>query len=282
MPFGIIVLLINVGLIVHAAKTGRFWPWGYIILFIPGFGALAYVLVELAPAWFGSVQGQKARRHVVNTLDPSKRYRALTEQLEIADTIANRAALAEECLELGKFTEAEYHYERILALPMGDDPIYAFGRARAQFGRSHPQEAVATLDDLRKRWPDYQSADAHLLYARGAGGKRPHRRCALRISGGRELLSGCRSARALRPAARQSGPAERGEGGVPRGPYPAQARAQICPPRAGGMDRARRKGAARVSAAPATLSWKVRCACVTTGGNRAAWNHDPQRTRHHP
>jgi hypothetical protein len=33
-------------------------------------------------------------------------------------------------------------------------------------GRSHPEEAVATLDDLRKRWPDYQSAEAHLLYAR--------------------------------------------------------------------------------------------------------------------
>jgi hypothetical protein len=166
MPFGIVLLLVNVGLIVHAAKTGRFWPWGYIILFIPGFGALAYVLVELAPEWFGSVQGQKARRRVVNPLDPSKRYRALTEQLKVADTIANRAALAEECLELGKFTEAEYHYEHILALPIGDDPIYAFGRGRAQFGRGQPAEAVATLDDLRKRWPDYQSAESHLLYAR--------------------------------------------------------------------------------------------------------------------
>jgi hypothetical protein len=36
-------------LIVHAAKTGRFWPWGFIILFIPGFGALAYVLIEHVP-----------------------------------------------------------------------------------------------------------------------------------------------------------------------------------------------------------------------------------------
>ena len=49
MPFGIVLLLINVGLIVHGAKTGRFWPWGYIILFIPGLGALAYVLVEMVP-----------------------------------------------------------------------------------------------------------------------------------------------------------------------------------------------------------------------------------------
>ena len=109
------------------------------------------MLVELAPEWFGSVQGQKARRHVVNTLDPSKRYRALTEQLEVADTIANRAALADECQSLGKFTEAEHHYEHILALPMGDDPIYVLGKARAQFGRGHPDEAVASLEDLRKR-----------------------------------------------------------------------------------------------------------------------------------
>jgi hypothetical protein len=166
MPFGIVLLLINVGLIVHAAKSGRFWPWGYVILFIPGFGALAYVLVELLPEWFGSAQGVKARRRVVTTLDPEKRYRALADQLEVTDTIANRGALAEECLSLGKFAEAESHYEHILALPMGDDAIYAFGKARAQFGLGRPQDAVATLDDLRKRWPDYQSAEAHLLYAR--------------------------------------------------------------------------------------------------------------------
>ena len=166
MPFGVILLVINVGLIVHAAKTGRFWPWGYVILFIPGFGALAYVLVELLPEWFGSAQGQHARRRVVSTLDPEKRYRLLTDQLDVADTIANRAALADECLTLGKFAEAEGHYERILALPMGDDAVYALGKARAQFGLGHPQDAVATLEDLRVRWPDYQSADGHLLYAR--------------------------------------------------------------------------------------------------------------------
>jgi hypothetical protein len=166
MPLGIILFLIEISLIVHAAKTGRFWPWGFVILFIPVFGALAYVLVELLPEWFGSAQGQTARRRVVSTLDPGRRYRALSDQLEVTDTIANRAALADECLALGKFDEALSHYDHILTLPMGDDAIYALGKARAQFGLGHPQDAVATLDDLRKRWPDYQSAEAHLLYAR--------------------------------------------------------------------------------------------------------------------
>jgi hypothetical protein len=166
MPLGLILLLVDVGLIVHAAKTGRFWPWGYVILFLPGFGAIAYVLVELLPEWFGSAQGQHAQRRVVSTLDPERRYRALRDQFDVVDTIANRAALAEECLTLRKYQEAEGHYEHILTLPMGDDAAYALGKARAQFGDGRPQEAVATLDDLRQRWPAYQSAEGHLLYAR--------------------------------------------------------------------------------------------------------------------
>ena len=44
------------------------------------------------------------------------------------------------------------------------------GKARAEFGVGRPQAAVATLDDLRARWPDFQSADGHLLYARALAG----------------------------------------------------------------------------------------------------------------
>jgi hypothetical protein len=166
MSLGLLLLIVEVGLIVHAAKTGRFSPWGFIIFFIPVFGSLAYVLIELLPEWFGSAQGVQARRSVVSTLDPGRRHRELTDQLEITDTIANRSALAEESLTLGKYDEALRHYEHILTLPMGDDAVYALGKARAQFGLGDAQQAVATLDDLRSRWPDYQSAEGHLLYAR--------------------------------------------------------------------------------------------------------------------
>jgi hypothetical protein len=69
-------------------------------------------------------------------------------------------------LALGKFEEAEQHYDHILALPMGDEAMYALGKARAQFVVGDAQGAVATLDGLRQRWPDYQSAEGHLLYAR--------------------------------------------------------------------------------------------------------------------
>jgi hypothetical protein len=166
MPLALVLLVLNVVLIVHAAKTGRFSPWGYIILLLPGIGAMAYVLVELVPEWFRSPQGQQTRRRVRDTIDPERRYRELADQLAVVDTVANRAALAEECLELGKYGEAAAHYSEILMRPMGDEPVYVLGRARAEFGLGRLQETVATLDELRQRWPDFQSADGHLVYAR--------------------------------------------------------------------------------------------------------------------
>lgn len=166
MPLAIVLLVIDVAFVVHAAKTGRFNPWGYLIVLLPGVGVIAYILVELVPEWMGSRQGQQARRRVINALDPEKHYRKLMDDLAITDTIATRSALAEECLLLGKFEEALLHYEAILARPMGEEPAFVLGKGRAEFGLGRPQATVATLDALRSRWPDYQSAEGHLLYAR--------------------------------------------------------------------------------------------------------------------
>jgi hypothetical protein len=162
----LIVLLLDITLVYHASRTGRLQPWAFIILMIPLIGALAYIVVELLPEWFSGQGAQQARRRVANRLDPEKLYRNLSDQLAASDTIANRAALAAECLRLERFGEALRHYGHILRLPMGDDPAYAFGKARAEFGGGRPADALATLEDLQRRWPDFASADAHLLYAR--------------------------------------------------------------------------------------------------------------------
>jgi len=165
LSLGILITIIDIALIVHAARSGRFMPWGFIILFLPGIGALAYVLVELAPAWFRSRGVSRARGQIAGALDPTRRYRQLRDELDIVDTVANRAALGEECLTLGKFDEALGQYEAILAKPIGEEPGFMVGKARAEFGLENAAAAIATLDALKAKWPDYQSADAHLLYA---------------------------------------------------------------------------------------------------------------------
>jgi len=166
MPIALVIVLLDITLIYHASKTGRLQPWAFIILMVPLIGALAYIAVELIPEWLSGPGAQQARKRVADKLDPEKLYRELGDRLAGADTIANRATLAAECQKVGRFDEAEHHYNHILKLPMGEEPVYALGKAQAQFDRNRPAEALATLDDLKTRWPDFESAKGHLLYAR--------------------------------------------------------------------------------------------------------------------
>lgn len=166
MPVALVVLLLDISLIYHASRTGRLQPWAFIILMVPLIGALAYIVVELVPEWWGGPGAAQARRRVANRLDPEKQYRELSDRLATSDTIANRAALAAECQTIGRFDEAAHHYDHIMRLPLGDVPAYALAKAQAQFGRKRAADALATLDALRERWPDFESAEGHLLYAR--------------------------------------------------------------------------------------------------------------------
>lgn len=166
MYTGFLITVIDVLLIVHAARTGRFMPWGLVILFLPGLGALVYAVFELAPEWFGSYGAQRARRSVATALDPTGRYRALKDELEVVDTVANRSALAGECLKIGKPQEALEHYEAILARPLGDEPAFLIGKARALIDLGCAGEAVAALEEVRRGAPNFHSPEGHLLFAR--------------------------------------------------------------------------------------------------------------------
>jgi hypothetical protein len=164
--WGTVVYSIAIAMAFHAVKTGRFWPWFYVIMFLPGLGALAYFIMELLPEWTGSHQGRQTRARISKALDPERDYRALKTEVEIANTIRNRDALARECMALGRWDEAKAQYDTILTMYMGDEPEYMVGRARAEFGLRRFADVRATLDDMRSRWPNYQSADGHLVYAR--------------------------------------------------------------------------------------------------------------------
>ena len=144
MPVALVVLLLDITLIYHASKTGRLQPWAFIILMIPLVGALAYIVVELVPEWFGSPGAQQARKRIAGKLDPEKRYRELSDRLAGSDTIANRDALAAECLKIGRFDEAERHYDHVLDTADGQ-------RAGLRAGQGAGRNSVAIVRRTRSR-----------------------------------------------------------------------------------------------------------------------------------
>ncbi len=171
MPFGAILVL-QVLLAIHAARTGRMQPWLYIIIFLPGIGCLLYVLVELLPELMGGRTGRRVTAGVVQAANPGRNYRALAREAEIAPTVHNRLRLAEECLGLNRGAEALGLLQGCLAGMYATDPAIRLNLARAHYATGDFAAAVQVLEDLARDTPDHRTTPGHLLYAmslEGAG-----------------------------------------------------------------------------------------------------------------
>ena len=166
MLFGALELLLQIGLAIHAYRTGRMNPWLWIILFFPAVGMLLYLVLEVAPELASGRTARRMKQGLVATVDPGRDYRALAREVEIAPTVHNRLRLAEECLRLGRTDEAATLYEQSATGLHAADPAILGGLARARFGTGDLDGARAALDALRAESPDWRPADVQLLYAR--------------------------------------------------------------------------------------------------------------------
>jgi hypothetical protein len=59
--FGILGLVLYAGCIFHAIKTGRINYWLFILIFLPGLGSIAYLLLEVLPGLRNSRAAQRRR-----------------------------------------------------------------------------------------------------------------------------------------------------------------------------------------------------------------------------
>ena len=166
MALFILSLLVQIGLAIHVAKTGRPLFWIMIIVFVPIVGPLVYVVVELIPDLRNNPGGRSAMRKVATTLNPGAARKRIEAKVAVADTVANRRALAEQCLEARDFPRAEELYCSCLKGVYATDPDLMLGLAKAQAAQDKYAECRATLETLIARNPDYRSTDGHLLYAR--------------------------------------------------------------------------------------------------------------------
>ena len=167
MPIlGVLLVLVQLGFAVHAVKTGKDPIWLWIIILAPGLGCLIYVFTQIAPEAAGSRTAQRARSGLVKAVDPKRALRRRMELLELSNTVENRVALAEECLEAGLYGDAVTLLKESLVGMHSTDPGIMEKLAVAHFENAAPDLAAQTLDELIASNPDYKSPDGHLLYAR--------------------------------------------------------------------------------------------------------------------
>ena len=162
----LLTIAVQLFFMVHVGRTGRPWYWIAIIFFLPLFGVLAYIVFELLPGASRSPMAYKAFSQAKRLVDPAGDYRARLLRLELTPTIANRKSLAEECIRLGRFDEAEALYRDSLTGMHANDPYLMSGLARTQFAAGDLDGCLETIGALRAANPTFRDPDTHLLMAR--------------------------------------------------------------------------------------------------------------------
>jgi hypothetical protein len=159
-------LLLQVLCAAHAIRTGRPYYWIFIIMFTPPIGMAVYFFLEILPDLRQDPRSRKAARQMLHTFDPERQRRHIKQRLEMADTVDNRRALAEECVRLGDYANAVELYRSMLKGVFATDAGFLLGLAQAQANCQDFTGARSTLDTLFAAHPQFRSSDADLLRAR--------------------------------------------------------------------------------------------------------------------
>ncbi|MGC3982015.1 MAG: tetratricopeptide repeat protein [Steroidobacteraceae bacterium] len=168
----LIPILISLGLIVHAIKTGRNTIWVFLFVFTalnPITSLLcwaAYFIVEIVPDLLKSRTARRAASGLRATVDPHRDLREANQQLAVNNSVDSRRKVADQLLERGRYDEAIEHYRAAMTGIYTHEPLLMLGLAKAQFAKNQIGEARKTLDELIANNPDFKSPEGHLLYAR--------------------------------------------------------------------------------------------------------------------
>ncbi len=161
LTFGIPGLL-QLAVLIHAIKSGKTQPWLYIILFLPGIGAIAYIIVEILPG-FTTNWNISTIAKLFDT--PEKRISKLEAEQDTNNTVAHKAALADAYTEVGQYEKAIALYKDCLKGLYADDEAINKSLTVAYILDTKFMEAHEQIERLRKIRKGTLKPDEILLLA---------------------------------------------------------------------------------------------------------------------
>jgi hypothetical protein len=168
-------LLISLAVAYHAIRNGKspMWLVGLALgsFLYPPLGTIAiwigYLFFAVIPDLLRSHSARRLADNVVNAADPGRAYREKLRNAELVGSVDSKRALAEECIRMGRFTDAIELYESAMQGPLGaSDATLLKGLARARMLSGQGAEAEALFLKLKEVDPAAFDSDAELDYAR--------------------------------------------------------------------------------------------------------------------
>lgn len=148
MPYVIISILIQIFCAVHVIRSGRNSMWIMVIAFFSLIGCAAYFALEIMPTLGSNRHVRLAKAQAVAKIDPQRALRSAEDQLNLADTVANRIAVGDAHAGLGQHEQALSYFREGLSKSPGDDSQTRLKLAASLFETGAADQALEELDRL--------------------------------------------------------------------------------------------------------------------------------------
>ncbi len=123
---------------------------------------LAYFYFEVLP----TIGTTRIVRRVIKAIQPDADMKKRLADVEECGSVANKMALADECINGALFDDAIRLYQSCMNGPYANDPSLHYGVGEAAFYKGDYALARRELWSIIEQQPFFKTGDAKLLYAR--------------------------------------------------------------------------------------------------------------------
>jgi hypothetical protein len=129
-------------------------------------GCIAYYFIEIFPGSREHLAANRTGRDIARALNPDKELKRCLEAVEVAPTVENKVALAQEWLRFERPEEAITLYRETRVGPHANDPDLLLGLARSYLAADEFANAREAVDELRSKHAKFREHEVALLHAR--------------------------------------------------------------------------------------------------------------------
>jgi len=154
------ILMLQAFCIYHAYRNNVEQRWYWLILFLPLFGCIIYLVQN-----FNSASTIKSlEENVKAAVISNYKIEQLEKALRFSDSVKNKVNLADEYANIGRYGDAIQLYESSLQGFMSDDPLLKMKLLNAHFMNENYGAAVQYGDNLKSE-TTFKNSEVRVTYA---------------------------------------------------------------------------------------------------------------------
>ncbi|MFD1063295.1 hypothetical protein ACFQ1Q_08545 [Winogradskyella litorisediminis] len=154
-----LVIAVKVFCFYHIYKNHKPYYWFFVVLFIPIFGAIFYIITQVLT----SRDVNTIKKEITSVVNPTKKIKDLEKKIEFVDTYANRMDLADAYFEIKAYQNAILNYE-ITLKDKSQNGLYAHQQLVLCYFQINDFEKVISHVNEIKNKPEFKGSKQQFCY----------------------------------------------------------------------------------------------------------------------